>query len=68
MYNIIVVEGKERPQGRMRKEDNMEDVTSKLIDFVLNLLNGLLVWFITTMITKRQQNKGKKKKPSKKKG
>ncbi len=46
----------------------MEDVTSKLIDFVLNLLNGLLVWFITTIITKRQQNKDKKKKPSKKKG
>ena len=46
----------------------MENVVDKLIDFILNLLNGLLLWFITAMITKYQQNKGKKKKPSKKKG
>lgn len=46
----------------------MEDVSDKMIDFVLNLLNGLLVWFISTTIAKYRQKKDKKKKPSRRKG
>ncbi len=39
----------------------MENVADKLMDFVFNFINGVLIWFVTTILTKYWQNRAKKK-------
>lgn len=62
MYNIIVVEERSSPQGRIRKEESMEDAVNHIIELMIAVFSPIITnvicdWWET------QKKESKRKSP-----